>query len=293
MKINRFILRRLSNAFFGYRKEPRVAKTSRENSAGRAKTGAGPTKDERENSCKRMRGRCIIRAARTISERVRMGLFSGRKRNIVYLSSLVVMLVCLTVAGCGGFRSDQSGKGAATGQKKLESPGDAKSKANDTAVIRDIEPSKDTAEFYKAVKGANKVVIIAGDLGDPLEDREQVPLNAFDSHEIEFWHILNAIASAITLDKSLEQESDYVIRWYDDYKKLGEAKINKESGLTGLRYIVSASGKLESQSNIISGNVFIPKENLAVIKDAAAAFLNQREEELEKARKGTSRGQEI
>jgi hypothetical protein len=130
-------------------------------------------------------------------------------------------------------------------------------------------------------------------MGDPLEDREQVPLNAFNSHEIEFWHIMGAITSAIAGSESPEQESDYVIRWYDKYKKLGEAKINKDSGLTELRYIATANGKLAPEGNGLSGNVFIPKKELTVIKDTAAALLSQRDKELEKARKGTSRGVEI
>lgn len=222
-----------------------------------------------------------------------MGLSSSRKRNILNLLFLALVVVSLAVAGCDGLRSEQAGKGSATAKKKADTGESAELRLDDIPGIRDIEPTTDTAAFYRAVKGANKVVIIAGDMGDPLEDREQIPLNAFDSHEMEFWHIMKAISSAIAGEESLEQESDYVIRWYDKYKKLGEAKINKDSGLTGLRYVASASGKLESESNIISGNVFMPKEHLAVVKDTANALLSQREKELEKARKGTSRGREI
>ncbi|MDP2210667.1 MAG: hypothetical protein Q8J63_02880 [Candidatus Aquicultor sp.] len=222
-----------------------------------------------------------------------MSLSLRRKRNAVYLLCIVVAIVSLIVTGCDSLRVGQAGKETATEREKLKTRESAEPSAEDTARIRDIEPTKDTADFYKAVKGANKVVIIAGDMGDPLEDREQVPLNAFSSHEIEFWHIMGAITSAIAGSESPERESDYVIRWYDKYKKLGEAKINKESGLTELRHIVSKNGRLEPQSNTISGNVFIPKKKLAIIKDTAAALLNQREKELEKAKKGASRGVEI
>lgn len=235
----------------------------------------------------------MIRTAGRISEGVRMSLSLRRRRNAVYLLLVVMAVVSLVVTGCDRLRVGQAGKEAATEQDKLKTSESAEPGAEDTARIRDIEPTKDTADFYKAVKGANKVVIIAGDMGDPLEDREQVPLNAFNSHEIEFWHILGAITSAIAGSESPERESDYVIRWYDKYKKLGEAKINKESGLTELRYIVSSDGKLAPEGNTISGNVFIPKKKLAIIKDTAAALLNQREKELEKAKKGALRGVEI
>lgn len=222
-----------------------------------------------------------------------MGLGSSRKRNILYLFLLAIAAVFIVASGCDGLRSEQAGNGPENAKKKADAGESVEPGLEDIPGIRDVEPTTDTAAFYKAVKGANKVVIIAGDMGDPLEDREQVPLNAFDSHEIEFWHIMKAVTSAIAGEESLEQESDYVIRWYDKYKKLGEAKINKDSGLTGLRYVASAGGKLESESNIISGNVYLPKENLAVVKDTANALLSQREIELEKAKKGTSRAREI
>lgn len=110
----------------------------------------------------------------------------SRKPSSYILFILVLALaVALLMQGCEGARRNPS-------SNKTKS----KNMAQSFTEASKITPTRETAQFYDAIKGAKRVIISESDQGLDKADREAVPLSYFTKNQPMFYDVLKAVTSA-------------------------------------------------------------------------------------------------
>ncbi|MHB8842444.1 MAG: hypothetical protein ACYC56_11790 [Candidatus Aquicultor sp.] len=167
----------------------------------------------------------------------------------------VVVVLTIMLQGCGGSTATQE-----------KPPSAAKSKpvlVDPSKESKKIEPSKETAKFFDAIKQAERVIIIDGKNGDLTDERNQEPLSVLYADGPTYWDIMHAVTSAKPTGKPLGGSDDYKLRWYKKgYKNVGEAYISKDTG----RIIITFPELTEATK---TPDLLIPQKELETIIEAA------------------------
>lgn len=114
-----------------------------------------------------------------------------RKHFNLTLISVPVLIIMLLAQGCAGPKSGD----VSTGEKKAITA----DRSDDKPVAEsfEIKPTTETAWFYNAVKGADRVAIFEPGSG-LTEAQEDILLSSFNANDPVFNNIMYAVTSATT-----------------------------------------------------------------------------------------------